>query len=343
MADCAIVVVGASAGGVQALQTLIAGLPADFPAAVLVVLHIPAHTPSHLHTILARDASIPVRPAEDGEPIVPGHVYVAPTDRHLLVEANRLRVTRGPKENRVRPAVDVLFRSAAYVFGPRVIGIVLSGMLDDGTAGAWAIKDRGGSVLVQSPEDAEHAPMPESAIQHVAVDRTLPVAAMPAFLAQLVREPIATGDAAAPNQALQIETRIALEGNALREGIMELGPISPNTCPECHGVLVKIKQGSIVRYRCHTGHSFSLQTLLADVNTEIETTLWAALRAAEERILLLQEIEELARASADEATAQQCAEQARGTAHHVDRIREAVLDHRMFGHVPPLSNNREKK
>src|SRR5215212_7061388 len=212
MAHCDIVVVGASAGGVQALQTLIAGLPANFPAAVLVVLHIPAHTPSHLHTILARAATIPVTPAEDGEAIVPGHVYVAATDRHLLVEADRLRVTRGPKENRVRPAVDVLFRSAAYAFGPRVIGIVLSGMLDDGTAGSWAIKDRGGMVLVQSPQDAEHAAMPESTIQHVAVDHTLPVAEMPAFLAQLMREPISTGDAAAPNEALGIETRIALEG-----------------------------------------------------------------------------------------------------------------------------------
>lgn len=261
MAQRDIVVVGASAGGVAALQALIAGLPATFPAAVLVVLHIPPHTPSHLDTILARAGTMPVTSAQDNEPIVPGHVYVASTDRHLLVEADHLRVTRGPKENRVRPAIDALFRSAAYVFGPRVIGIVLSGMLDDGTAGAWTIKERGGMVLVQSPEDAEHPPMPESALKYVAVDYTLPVADMPAFLAQLTRRPIATAADAAPAEALRIETRIALEGNALREGIMELEAISPNTCPECHGVLVKIKEGPIVRYRCHTGHAFSLQTL----------------------------------------------------------------------------------
>jgi two-component system chemotaxis response regulator CheB len=261
-------------------------------------------------------------------------VYVAPADRHLLIETGRLRVTRGPKENRVRPAVDALFRSAAYAFGPRVIGIVLSGMLDDGTAGLWAIKDRGGMVLVQSPEDAEHDSMPQSALQHVAVNHTLPVAGMPALVTTLIREPIASGSDAAPPEALRIETRIPLEGNALREGIMELGAISPNTCPECHGVLVKIKQGPIVRYRCHTGHSYSLQTLLADVNAEIETTLWGALRAAEERILLLREMEEIARASDDAAVAAECAEQAQGTERHVEHIREAVLDHAMFGHAP---------
>src|SRR5204862_5352970 len=123
------------------------------------------------------------------EPIVPGHVYVAPEDRHLLVEADRIRVTRGPKENRVRPAVDVLFRSVAYTFGPRAIGIVLTGMLDDGTAGLWAIKDRGGMALVQSPEDAEYPSMPSSALQHVAVDETLSLAAIPARLVELTRKP----------------------------------------------------------------------------------------------------------------------------------------------------------
>jgi two-component system, chemotaxis family, protein-glutamate methylesterase/glutaminase len=337
MAHRDIVVVGASAGGVAALQVLVAGLPATFPAALLVVLHIPSHTPSQLHSILARAGTLPVTPAEDGELIVPGHIYVAPSDRHLLLDPERVRVTRGPKENRVRPAIDTLFRSAAYEFGPRVIGIVLSGMLDDGTAGLWAIKDRGGMALVQSPEDAEHDSMPLSALRHVAVDHTLPVAGMPALLTMLTREPVAAVAATAPAEALRIETRIALEGNALREGIMELGSISPNTCPECHGVLVKIKNGSILRYRCHTGHSFSLQTLLAEVNAEIEMTLWAALRAAEERILLLQEMGELAGAENDAAVAAECAAQVQGTERHVEHIRRAVLDHTMFGHTPVSS------
>ncbi len=325
-----IVVVGASAGGVAALQSLVAGLPATFPAAVLVVLHIPAHTPSQLYTILARAGSLPVVSAVDGDTIAPGCVYVAPTDRHLLVEADRLRVTRGPKENRMRPAVDVLFRSAAYTLGPRVIGVVLSGMLDDGTAGLWAIKDRGGIALVQSPEDAQHASMPESALQHVAVDYTLPVAAMPALLVQLTQEPIALQKDVAPTTTLQIETRIALEGNALQGGIMQLGTVSSNTCPECHGVLVRIQEGPIIRYRCHTGHAYSLQTLLAEVNEEVDMTLWGALRAIEERILLLREMAQVT-GNYDTVTAQHYAEQAQATELHAQHIRELVLNHTLFG------------
>jgi two-component system, chemotaxis family, protein-glutamate methylesterase/glutaminase len=336
MAQRDIIVVGASAGGVNALKTLIGALPADLAATVVVVLHIPAHSESQLHQILGRAAKLPVLPAVDGEPILRGHLYVAPADRHVLLERDRLRVTRGPRENRVRPAVDVLFRSAAYAYGPRVIGIVLTGMLDDGTAGSWAIKDRGGIVLVQSADDAEFSSMPDSTRENVQVDNSLPISAMAAFIMKSIQKPVV----AAPGptaKAMEIETRIGLEGNALQEGIMQLGPVSPNTCPECHGVLVKIENGPIVRYRCHTGHAFSLLTLLADVNDEIEKTLWAALRAAEERILLLNDMEELARVKGDGEAAEQCAEQVQGTKIHVERIREAVLDHRMFGHAPALS------
>lgn len=331
MAERALVVVGASAGGVEALQTLIAGLPPTFPAAVLVVLHIPAHTPSHLHAILARAGMLPVMPAEDGAAILPGHVYVARHDRHLLVEGERLRLTRGPKENRMRPAVDVLFRSAAYSAGPRAIGVLLSGTLDDGTAGLWAIKDRGGVALVQSPEDALFASMPESALQHVVVDYSLPISDIPAVLTSLVREQRAAQEWLQASEAMELETAIALEGNALQRGVMRLGPVSGNTCPDCHGVLVRIQEGPIVRFRCHTGHAFSLQTLLAEVDEAIDTTLWGAVRAIEERILLLQELEQAARDQQDLVMAQECAAQARTTAQHVQKIRELVLSHTLFG------------
>jgi len=334
MADHALVVVGASAGGVEALQALIAGLPARFPAAVLVVLHIPAHPPSQLHAILARAGALPVTLAEDGEASLPGHIYVAPADRHLLVEGEQLRVTRGPKENRSRPAVDVLFRSAAYSVGPRAIGVVLSGMLDDGTAGLWAIKDRGGATVVQAPEDALFASMPESALAHVAVDYTLAAADMPAVLSQLAYERSTARPHARPPEAMGLEITIGLEGNALQGGVMQLGPVSPNTCPECHGVLVRIQEGPIVRYRCHTGHAFSLQTLLAEVNEEIDATLWNAVRAIEERILLLRELEQLAQERQDRATAQQYAAQAQTTAQHVQQIRQLVLSHSLFGQAP---------
>jgi two-component system chemotaxis response regulator CheB len=326
-----IVAVGASAGGIPALQALIADLPSSFPAAIFVVLHVAAHSPNLLPDILARAGKLPVTLAVDREPIRPGHVYVAPADRHLLLEGDHLRVTRGPKENRVRPAIDVLFRSAAYSFGSRVIGVVLSGMLDDGTSGAWAIKDRGGIIIVQSPQEAGYPSMPESTLRHVAVDYVLPVADMPALLMRLTNESITVIEGAKPAEVLRIETHIALEGNALQEGIMQLGEISPNTCPECQGVLIRIKEGLITRYRCHTGHAYTLRTLLAAINEEVEMTLWSSLRATDERILLLQEIMEEARANNEDAAVQQCAEQIQNTELHLDHIRAAVLDYRMFG------------
>jgi two-component system chemotaxis response regulator CheB len=325
-----IVVVGASAGGIPALQRLIAGLPSTFSAAVCVVLHIAAYAPNLLPDILARAGPMPATPAVDKEPVMQGHIYVAPPDRHLLLEDNHLRVTRGPKENRVRPSVDVLFRSAAYAFGPRAIGIVLSGMLDDGTAGAWAIKDRGGIVIVQSPQEAEHASMPESALQHVDVDYTLPVTDMPGLLLRLTGESIDVAEHSKSAESLGIETRIALDGNAFQEGVMQLGEISPNTCPECQGVLLKIKEGVITRYRCHTGHAYSLRTLFASINEEVEKTLWSSLRAADERILLLQEIMEECRTNDDKFAAQQCQEQIRNTEQHLEHIRTAVLDYKTF-------------
>jgi two-component system, chemotaxis family, protein-glutamate methylesterase/glutaminase len=326
-----IVVVGASAGGVEALQTLIAGLPADFPAAVLMVLHMPAHSPSLLPGILARKGRLPITDAKDGEVPVPGRVYVASADRHLLLGPDCIRLSRGPKENRARPAVDVLFRSAAHNFGPRVIGIVLSGRLDDGTAGLWTIKDCGGLALVQSPEDADYASMPESALKHVKVDHTLPVADMPTLLVELTRKAVHSDEQPMFPDRLAIETGIALESNALQEGVMQLGEISPNTCPECHGVLVRIKEGSIIRYRCHTGHAYSLETLLAEVNEEIDVTLVSAMRAIEERILLLEEMENIAREQHDTANSQKWAQQKQVTEQYVQGVRQLVLSHHLFG------------
>lgn len=331
-----IIVIGASAGGVEPLKTLMAALPNGFPAAIFVVLHIPAYIPSELHLILDRVGPLRAAPGIDGEPILPGRIYVASADRHLMLASDRVRVTRGPKENRMRPAVDVLFRSAAAMFGPRVIGMIFSGMLDDGTAGLWAVKDRGGATIVQS--DALHPSMPESARQHVKVDYVLPAADTAAVLMNLTREAIPLGERVPVPKWVEIENRVALEGNALQAGVMGLGPVSSNTCPECHGVLVKIQQEPIARYRCHTGHSFSLQTLLSDINDAIDRGLWNTIRAIEERILLLQEMEQQARKRNDLTAAEQCAQQAHNTAQRVQWVREVVLDHGMLGHDPAASS-----
>jgi two-component system, chemotaxis family, protein-glutamate methylesterase/glutaminase len=328
-----VIVIGASAGGVEALSELVKALPPDFPAAVFVVLHIPAHSPSQLHKILSRSSQLPVVPAGDGDEIVPSRIYIAPPDRHMMCEEKRIRLTRGPKENRFRPAVDVLFRSAAFTFGPRAIGVVLSGMLDDGTAGLWSVKDRGGVAIVQSLEDSRYASMPESALKHVTVDHVVPAAQMAHLLGELTRKPVAFQAPTQPRESLDIENRIALEGNGLKLGVMRLGPISPNTCPECHGVLVKINEGPIVRFRCHTGHSYSLQTLLADVNLEIDKTLWSAVRAIEERILLLQEASEQIK-NEDKDLGGRALRQAQDAERQVKKIRDILLGSETLGHLP---------
>lgn len=284
-----IIVIGASAGGLPVLQRLIAELPPDLPAALCVVWHLPPDGIGLLPEVLNRARTLPAANAVDGEDMLRGHVYVAPPDRHLLVERGRMRVTRGPKENRFRPAVDPLFRSAAFAYGPRLIGVVLSGALDDGSAGLRTIKRRGGTVVVQDPLDAEVPGMPRSAIQATEVDYVVPAAELAALLVRLSQEQATalTEEAMEGDEQTRIEIRIAAEDNALEAGVMQLGAPSPFTCPDCHGVLLALTDGEQHRYRCHTGHAFSADSLLAAVTSSSEEQLWSALRSLEESQLLL--------------------------------------------------------
>jgi two-component system chemotaxis response regulator CheB len=283
-----IIVIGGSAGAVEALMVLTEALPRELAAAVFVVVHIPPSSPGRLPEILQRHSALQIAWAEHGEPIERGRVYVAPPDVHLIVDPGRVRLTRGPRENHSRPAIDPLFRSAALAYGPRVIGVVLSGRLDDGTAGLWAVEERGGIAVVQDPDDAAHPDMPRNALAYTAADHVVPVREMGALLARLVAESAAT--AARPvSPTLELEVKIAMEANALQEGLLTLGPATPYTCPECHGVLVRVGQGGIPRFRCHTGHAFALDSLLASTTESVEETLWSALRAIEETVLLLRE------------------------------------------------------
>jgi two-component system chemotaxis response regulator CheB len=317
------IVVGSSAGGIRALRGVLGALPADLPAAVLVVNHIPGGSQSVLPEILAAAGPLPAKAAEDGEGMEHGTVYVAPPDRHLLVEKGRLRLTRGPRENRVRPCIDTLFRSAAVDLGPRVIGVVLSGTLDDGTAGLWAIKDRGGVAIVQRPAEAEYPDMPESAIKNVDVDHVLPVAEIAAKLPELARE--RTGMPAPVPGAMAAEVELELRGSALKNGVLELGRPSPNACPECHGSLVEIREGGIARYRCHTGHAFSLKTLLADTEMAIERSLWNAVRAIEERSFLLRSMQAEARSGGDLALAERLAAAADRDEENAQGVRSLIV------------------
>jgi two-component system, chemotaxis family, protein-glutamate methylesterase/glutaminase len=327
MARKDIVVMGASAGGMEALQKVVARLPEDLPAALFVVWHLSPGAKSMLPSVLSKAGPLPAAHPADGDRIEPGRIYVAPNDHHMLLEKGYVRIARGPKENRFRPAIDPLFRSAAYVYGTRVIGVVLTGGLDDGTAGLWTIKLRGGTAVVQEPSDAAIRSMPLSALDNVAVDFKLPAAEIGDLLVRLVREP-----AAAPvkvseeeDEKTRHEIRMAKEREALEEEALALGELSPFTCPECHGVLTMLREGKIVRFRCHTGHAFSSDTLLASSSEELEARLWDAVRAADESMLLLNRLgEDLARGG-NTAAAEKCFDQAREVHERVEAVREAAL------------------
>jgi two-component system chemotaxis response regulator CheB len=326
-----VIVIGASAGGVEVLKELTTALPGDLDAAVLIVLHIAASSPSVLPRLLQRGAELPVAFAEDEEPLRRGRIYVAPPDRHLVLEVGRVRLTRAPRENHSRPAIDPLFRSAALAYGPRVIGVILSGRLDDGTAGLWAVKDRGGTAIVQDPDDARHPDMPRNALHYTAADHVVRARELAPLLVRLTKEPASAAESAPASPELELEVRIAMEDHALQHGVMHLGPVSPYTCPECHGVLVRVTNGGVPRFRCHTGHAFSLDSLLASLTETVEQTLWNALRAVEESIILLREASGRRSggegADPDRRIDPRFEQKAREAESRAELIRQAVLRH----------------
>jgi two-component system chemotaxis response regulator CheB len=317
-----IIVVGASAGGVKALQDLVAGLTADLRAAVLVVLHIHADSPGLMPEILAGAGPLPAEHPVDGQAVEPGRVYVAPPDRHLLLEGGRMRLTRGPKENRHRPAIDPLFRSAAAEYGPRAIGVILTGMLDDGAAGLWAVVECGGAALVQDPAEAPHPSMPRAALQAVPSARVLRVRDMGPELARLAAQEDGSMVRPVP-EAVRVETRIAMEDQALQVGVVELGEPSLFACPECHGVLLRVKAaGGPLRFRCHTGHAYTAASLLAELTEAVEDALWNAVRTVQESALLLRH---LARLAEDTAVAEAYEAKAKESEARAEQVRRAVM------------------
>ena len=333
-----IIVIGASSGGLEPLKTLVGGLPAGFNASIFVVWHLAPESPGVLPDVLHKFTDIPCSNARDYEQIQTRHIYLAPPNHHLILEQGQMRVTSGPKENRFRPAIDPLFRSAAYVYGPRVVGVMLSGSMSDGVSGLWTIKQFGGVTMVQDPAEAKFAAMPRAALREVPIDYVVAAAEMAEQLMRLsepvphfgpdpVPDPVpgqipnhevraaegapetapenavgqAVGQAigqasmklmASPNlrntaKRTEVEIQIAAEKSAFEMGIMAFGDLTPYTCPECHGALVALREGNRVRYRCHTGHAFSAESLLAQISERIEDELYSALRGMEEGVLLL--------------------------------------------------------
>jgi len=287
MSRCNVVVIGASAGGVSSLTSLVRCLPAGLEAAVAVALHVPEESPSALPAILSREGPLRATHAVDAEPLQHGRIYVAPAGRHLLVKRRTLRSVNGPNENGHRPAVDPLFRTAARSHGRRTIGVVLSGSLDDGTAGLQSVKQHGGAALVQDPEEALFSGMPTSAIENVAVDF---VGEVSALARELVRR-IAVLAADDSETDMRDDEADALDVVEMDRGTphpneWSAGP-SPYTCPECHGSLFERQDGTLMRFRCRTGHAYSQETLVASQSHGVETALWIALRALEENAALL--------------------------------------------------------
>jgi two-component system, chemotaxis family, protein-glutamate methylesterase/glutaminase len=325
-----VIVVGTSSGGLDALRVLVAGLPADLATPICVVQHIGPSAPGILHKILAAAGRVrvPVSKATSGMPLRGPGIYVAPPDFHLIVEKGMLRTSKGPRENRFRPAIDPLFRSAASSYGPGAIGVVLTGDLDDGTSGLWAIKDRGGVAIAQDPVEAPYPSMPRSAIQHVAVDHVVPVAELAPLLVALTSRPIDVASMSGDSSALEIEVQIAKGNDARRAGVMQLGRPSTYTCPDCHGVLLEVKDGGVPRFRCHTGHAYSIESLVSAVAEGIEDSMWAAVRALDEGGSLLQQLARHLQEHDDGAGATLLGRRGDDAKDRADRIRRLIADER---------------
>ena len=277
-----IVVVGGSLGAIDPLKEIVAALPADFAAAVFVVIHLPIEADGYLPKALARAGVLDARHAVDGEPIRRGRIYVAPPNYHLTVERHTVRVLKGPRENRHRPAIDPLFRTASRVYGAAVMAVVLSGNLDDGSLGMMAVRSRGGVGVVQDPSDAQAGEMPRRALEYAGADYILPAGEIGAKLSELIctREAAMTG----PNEKGQGEPdREPREHEKDFQAGQGSGNPSVFACPECHGTLWELNEGDLVRYRCRVGHSFTEESLNGEMDYSVERALWAALRALEEK------------------------------------------------------------
>lgn len=319
-----VVVVGASAGGVETLSRLIAKLPADLPATVLVVLHVSSSHTSALPHILERAGSLPAAHAEDGEELRHARIVVAPPDLHLLVMDGRVRLSRGPRENGHRPGIDPLLRSAARACGPRLIGVVLTGSLDDGSAGLLAVRARGGVTVVQDPEEAISPGMPRNAIAAAQPDHVLGVDAMGPLLERLVSEEVAPAAEDVPDTLVAEVRAAAMEPSALH-GDERPGHPAGLSCPDCAGTLWEIEDAGLVRYRCRVGHAWSPGSLLAEQAHELEGALWAALRSLEEKAALARRMAVSARATERSLSATRFEAQAAVDERRAELVRDLLV------------------
>jgi len=333
-----IVVIGASAGGVDALLATVPELPADFPAPVLLVIHIPPETPSLLATILRRRASIRVEEAKDGVQWRNGVVYVASPDHHLLIEDGVIRSARGPRENRHRPAIDPLFRSAALHYGPNVIAVVLTGSLDDGPGGAFTVKQRGGIVMVQDPAEALFPSMPANVLEHVEVDEVVRLDSLVPALVRAVNTPPRPARNV-PDRELALEVAMSKLTAEAMEQQERPGKPSAYSCPDCGGVLWEIDDaGEFTRFRCRVGHAFSPETMVAAQSDVLEEALWTAAKTLEETVRLSRRLAATERRRGHEWMAARFDEKEREAAARVEVIRRVLIR----ADTVPVESDREE-
>jgi len=324
-----IVVVGASAGGVEALQTLVKSLPGDFPGSIFIVLHISPDSPSLLPAILERAGPLVATHPLDGAPILHGHIYIAPADHHMLIERDNIRIVRGPKENRHRPAIDPLFRSAALAYGPQVIGVVLTGSLDDGTAGLINVKQRGGLAIIQDPASALCGDMPRSALRYTPhPDFILPLDEIGPKLNELVRQSIPAEAASRPMERLKQDVEVSEMQQSILDQNTHPGRPSPFACPECSGVLWERQEGELLHFRCRVGHAYTADNLQVEQTLAVESALWAALRSLEENASLNMRLSERATERKQTVIAERFQEQADSKKHQASVLRNLL----MLGH-----------
>lgn len=283
-----LVVVGCSSGGLDALKILVTALEPDFPASILIVQHVLPDSRSLLPEILNRFSSLPVKTAEDGDVFQEGNIYVAAPDHHLVVTGKRLRLTRTARENRCRPSVDVLFRTTATSHGSRVIGVILTGNLDDGAAGLLAVQECGGLTVVQDPADAAYRGMPDSALRFVSPDHVVSVVKLGGLLNRLVGQEVEKSGLNPADR--ELESSIESTEPSTAEKVEEMGTLVPVTCPDCGGPLWEIDDQPAPRFRCHTGHSFGMESLVDGYSDVTERSLWTALRVMDEKTRTLERL-----------------------------------------------------
>ena len=308
MAQRDIIVIGGSAGGLQVLQTIVSALPWDLPAAIFVVLHTTEDSPGVIPEILNRYSKLPVMYAVHNAPILPSRVYVAPAgQRHMFLDRGKVLLEPGPRENRSRPSIDALFRSASIAYGNHVIGVVLTGNLDDGTAGLLGIKNRGGLAIVQDPEEAVAPSMPSNAIEAADVDFILPADQIGPKLTELASTQGSETVHLIPNGA----TRMSSTGQTY-------------SCPECGGVLEEAEDGGMLRFRCRVGHLYSPESLMADQTQAVERALWAAVRSMEEQAEFSNRLAESSREKRRPRLARRFAEKAESSRDNASVLRELL-------------------